>query len=321
MKDKNKKKVIVTGIAAALITISVSGVVIFQDKTRDDRSEKRTEIREVGSEDSSEIQELFGGTKKGKSDQKAESKTESKVKKVDTSKEQSTEGKSKTTDKKNPKGPSGKTTEQTSTGQAGTTRQPGTTEAPTRKPGSTGTTAQPGMTEAPSSPTKKPDYTRQPGTTSQPSTTEAPAPTKAPSTTSQPTTTRQPATTEAPTEHKHDYKAVKTYTQKVLVKDAWTEEVKEKVPKYVDVQKSKCSYCGKDLTGDPNAYDHTEHCGEYYYDDVMGEYIYTGTSIIDYYETVQDGYEYEIDYVEHPAEYKNKTVTVYKCSCGAIYEE
>ena len=113
-------------------------------------------------------------------------------------------------------------------------------------------------------------------------------------------------------------------SEKVLVKDAWTEEVKEKVPKYVTITKSKCSYCGKDLTGlGIAAADHYEHCGEYYYNEYDDEWEYAGASMINYTETVQDGYEYETDYIEHPAEYKtnNYTSVTYRCSCGDSYTE
>ena len=55
----------------------------------------------------------------------------------------------------------------------------------------------------------------------------------------------------------------------------------------------------------------------------MGEYIYTGASIIVYYETMQDGYEDEVTYIDHPAEYKTETYSIvtYKCSCGDSYTE
>ena len=84
--------------------------------------------------------------------------------------------------------------------------------------------------------------------------------------------------------------------------EAWDEDVQE--------LHDFCSYCGKDITDDGN---HIFRCGKKYYDEDLGEEIYSGSSSVGRYVTV--------DTIHHPAEYeiqKEKVFKGRKCStCGA----
>ena len=168
-----------------------------------------------------------------------------------------------------------------------------TTESATKKPGSQATT------EA-----KTPGREDGKVTTNQTVTTER-------STTERPTTaaTTERPTTEKPkpepttTEHVHTWKDVyETQEKKVCVSEAWDEDVQE--------LHDFCSYCGKDITDDGN---HIFRCGKKYYDEDLGEEIYSGSSSVGRYVTV--------DTIHHPAEYeiqKEKVLVGRKCStCGA----
>ena len=131
------------------------------------------------------------------------------------------------------------------------------------------------------------------------------------STTERPTTaaTTERPTTEKPksepttTEHVHTWKDVyETQEKKVCVSEAWDEDVYE--------NQSFCSYCGKNIDGNP---DHIFECGRKYYDEDIGEEIYEGSS-----EVIKPT---KVDTIHHPAEYeiqKEKVLVGRKCStCGA----
>lgn len=163
-----------------------------------------------------------------------------------------------------------------------------TTESTTKKPSSQTTT------EA-----KTPGREDGKVTTNQPATTER-------STTERPTerpTTEKPKPEPTTTEHVHTWKDVyETQEKKVCVSEAWDEDVQE--------LHDFCSYCGKDITDDGN---HIFRCGKKYYDEDLGEEIYSGSSSVGRYVTV--------DTIHHPAEYeiqKEKVFKGRKCStCGA----
>ena len=127
-------------------------------------------------------------------------------------------------------------------------------------------------------------------------------------TTNQTVTTERP-TTEKPkpepttTEHVHTWKDVyETQEKKVCVSEAWDEDVYE--------NQSFCSYCGKNIDGNP---DHIFECGKKYYSEALGEEIYSGSS-----EIIKP---VKVDTIHHPAEYeiqKEKIFVGRKCStCGA----
>ena len=140
-------------------------------------------------------------------------------------------------------------------------------------------------------------------TTSQPATTErstTETPTERPTTAA---TTEKPKPEPTTTEHVHTWKDVyETKEKKVCVSEAWDEDVQE--------LHDFCSYCGKDITDDGN---HIFRCGKKYYDEDLGEEIYSGSSSVGRYVTV--------DTIHHPAEYeiqKEKVLVGRKCStCGA----
>lgn len=186
----------------------------------------------------------------------------------------------------------GKTTRATT--EEGVTEGKTTTETPTTE--GTSPTERPTTTEAP---TTERSTTERP-TTERPTTTEAPT-TERP-TTERPTT-EKPTTQEPSTECKHDWVAqYETKTEKVEVESAWDEEITEKHP--------FCTYCGKDVLGDPN---HIGYCGEYYYSDFFKDWIYAGASSV--------SKSVVVDVIHHPAKYETKKTKVligYKCSkCGA----
>lgn len=116
-------------------------------------------------------------------------------------------------------------------------------------------------------------------------------------------TAEKPKSEQATTEHVHTWKDVyETQEKKVCVSEAWDEDVQE--------LHDFCSYCGKDITDDGN---HIFRCGKKYYDEDLGEEIYSGSSSVGRYVTV--------DTIHHPAEYeiqKEKVFKGRKCStCGA----
>ena len=196
----------------------------------------------------------------------------------------------------------GKTTEQkskTTKAVKATTEAKATTEKATAKGKSGDKIAKSGKT------TTKPDATTQEQkSTREQATTREQTTTRKQTTTREQSTTREQATTEAPTreqttECSHNWVA-QTKTEKVLVEDAWDEDVYER--------RSFCSYCGKDTTNDIS---HSGNCGEEYYDEDLGMTIHEGAS--DIIRSVK------VDTIHHPAVYENQTVTTgYKCSkCGA----
>lgn len=116
-------------------------------------------------------------------------------------------------------------------------------------------------------------------------------------------TTEKPKPEQATTEHVHTWKDVyETQEKKVCVSEAWDEDVYE--------DHSFCSYCGKDISGNPN---HIFNCGEKYYSESLGEEIYEGSSAV-----IKP---VKVDVIHHPAEYeiqKEKVFVGRKCStCGA----
>ena len=163
-----------------------------------------------------------------------------------------------------------------------------TTESTTKKPSSQTTT------EA-----KTPGREDGKVTTNQPVTTER-------STTERPTerpTTEKPKPEPTTTEHVHTWKDVyETQEKKVCVSEAWDEDVYE--------NQSFCSYCGKNIDGNP---DHIFECGKKYYSEALGEEIYSGSC-----EIIKP---VKVDTIHHPAEYeiqKEKIFVGRKCStCGA----
>lgn len=219
----------------------------------------------------------------GTTERKADVKTTSKA----TTTEKATKA---ATSEKSKKG-STKTTKKDKKGSATTT------ESTTKKPGSQTTT------EA-----KTPGREDGKATTSQPVTTErstTETPTERPTTaaTTERPTTEKPKSEPTTTEHVHTWKDVyETQEKKVCVSEAWDEDVQE--------LHDFCSYCGKDITDDGN---HIFRCGKKYYDEDLGEEIYSGSSSVGRYVTV--------DTIHHPAEYeiqKEKVFKGRKCStCGA----
>ena len=140
-------------------------------------------------------------------------------------------------------------------------------------------------------------------TTSQPATTESPTERPTTAATTERATTERPKPEPTTTEHVHTWKDVyETQEKKVCVSEAWDEDVQE--------LHDFCSYCGKDITDDGN---HIFRCGKKYYDEDLGEEIYSGSSSVGRYVTV--------DTIHHPAEYeiqKEKIFVGRKCStCGA----
>ena len=145
-------------------------------------------------------------------------------------------------------------------------------------------------------------------TTSKATTTETPTerPTTAATTeraTTERPTAEKPKPEQATTEHVHTWKDVyETQEKKVCVSEAWDEDVYE--------DHSFCSYCGKDISGNPN---HIFNCGEKYYSESLGEEIYEGSSAV-----IKPT---KVDTIHHPAEYeiqKEKVLVGRKCStCGA----
>lgn len=167
-----------------------------------------------------------------------------------------------------------------------------TTESATKKPGSQATTE---------AKTSGGDDGRV--TTSQPATTESPTERPTTAATTERATTERPKPEPTTTEHVHTWKDVyETQEKKVCVSEAWDEDVQE--------LHDFCSYCGKDITDDGN---HIFRCGKKYYDEDLGEEIYSGSSSVGRYVTV--------DTIHHPAEYeiqKEKVFKGRKCStCGA----
>ena len=166
-----------------------------------------------------------------------------------------------------------------------------TTESATKKPGSQATTE----AKTPGGDNGKVTTSQQ---TTERSTTETP--TERPTTAA---TTEKPKPEPTTTEHVHTWKDVyETKEKKVCVSEAWDEDVQE--------LHDFCSYCGKDITDDGN---HIFRCGKKYYDEDLGEEIYSGSSSVGRYVTV--------DTIHHPAEYeiqKEKVLVGRKCStCGA----
>lgn len=149
-------------------------------------------------------------------------------------------------------------------------------------------------------------------TTGEQTTTEAQSTTREQPTTEKTTreqpTTREQTTTETTTrenttECSHNWVAqYDTKTEKVLVEDAWDEDVYE--------DRAFCSYCGKDITGDTN---HIGYCGKEYYDEELGITIHEGASSIILPKKVKT--------IHHPEKYENQTtkyISGYVCSkCGA----
>lgn len=167
-----------------------------------------------------------------------------------------------------------------------------TTESATKKPGSQATTE---------AKTSGGDDGRV--TTSQPATTESPTERPTTAATTERPTTEKPKPEPTTTEHVHTWKDVyETQEKKVCVSEAWDEDVYE--------NQSFCSYCGKNIDGNP---DHIFECGKKYYSEALGEEIYSGSS-----EIIKP---VKVDTIHHPAEYeiqKEKIFVGRKCStCGA----
>lgn len=139
--------------------------------------------------------------------------------------------------------------------------------------------------------------------TTERSTTETPTERPTTAATTERATTEKPKPDQATTEHVHTWKYVyETQEKKVCVSEAWDEDVYE--------DHSFCSYCGKDISGNPN---HIFNCGEKYYSESLGEEIYEGSSAV-----IKP---VKVDVIHHPAEYeiqKEKVLVGRKCStCGA----
>ncbi|MFQ9049587.1 MAG: hypothetical protein ACLR62_03470 [Coprococcus sp.] len=139
--------------------------------------------------------------------------------------------------------------------------------------------------------------------TTERSTTETPTERPTTAATTERATTEKPKPDQATTEHVHTWKDVyETQEKKVCVSEAWDEDVYE--------DHSFCSYCGKDISGNPN---HIFNCGEKYYSESLGEEIYEGSSAV-----IKP---VKVDVIHHPAEYeiqKEKVLVGRKCStCGA----
>lgn len=175
-----------------------------------------------------------------------------------------------------------------------------TTEASTKKdemkPGSQATT------EAKTSSGDNGKVTTSQQTTETPTEKPTTAATTERATTERPTA-EKPKPEQATTEHVHTWKDVyETQEKKVCVSEAWDEDVYE--------DHSFCSYCGKDISGNPN---HIFNCGEKYYSESLGEEIYEGSSAV-----IKP---VKVDVIHHPAEYeiqKEKVFVGRKCStCGA----
>ena len=172
-----------------------------------------------------------------------------------------------------------------------------TTESATKKPGSQATT------EAKTSGGDNGKVTTNQTVTTERSTTETPTERPTTAATTERPTTEKPKSEPTTTEHVHTWKDVyETQEKKVCVSEAWDEDVQE--------LHDFCSYCGKDITDDGN---HIFRCGKKYYDEDLGEEIYSGSSSVGRYVTV--------DTIHHPAEYeiqKEKVLVGRKCStCGA----
>lgn len=139
--------------------------------------------------------------------------------------------------------------------------------------------------------------------TTERSTTETPTERPTTAATTERATTEKPKPDQVTTEHVHTWKDVyETQEKKVCVSEAWDEDVYE--------DHSFCSYCGKDISGNPN---HIFNCGEKYYSESLGEEIYEGSSAV-----IKP---VKVDVIHHPAEYeiqKEKVLVGRKCStCGA----
>lgn len=140
-------------------------------------------------------------------------------------------------------------------------------------------------------------------TTNQTVTTETPTERPTTAATTERPTTEKPKPEPTTTEHVHTWKDVyETQEKKVCVSEAWDEDVYE--------NQSFCSYCGKNIDGNP---DHIFECGKKYYSEALGEEIYSGSS-----EIIKP---VKVDTIHHPAEYeiqKEKIFVGRKCStCGA----
>lgn len=140
-------------------------------------------------------------------------------------------------------------------------------------------------------------------TTNQTVTTETPTERPTTAATTERPTTEKPKPEPTTTEHVHTWKDVyETQEKKVCVSEAWDEDVYE--------NQSFCSYCGKNIDGNP---DHIFECGKKYYSEALGEEIYSGSS-----EIIKP---VKVDTIHHPAEYeiqKEKVLVGRKCStCGA----
>lgn len=139
--------------------------------------------------------------------------------------------------------------------------------------------------------------------TTERSTTETPTERPTTAATTERATTEKPKPEPTTTEHVHTWKDVyETQKKKVCVSEAWDEDVYE--------NQSFCSYCGKNIDGNP---DHIFECGKKYYSEALGEEIYSGSS-----EIIKP---VKVDTIHHPAEYeiqKEKVLVGRKCStCGA----
>lgn len=139
--------------------------------------------------------------------------------------------------------------------------------------------------------------------TTERSTTETPTERPTTAATTERATTEKPKPEPTTTEHVHTWKDVyETQEKKVCVSEAWDEDVYE--------NQSFCSYCGKNIDGNP---DHIFECGKKYYSEALGEEIYSGSS-----EIIKP---VKVDTIHHPAEYeiqKEKVLVGRKCStCGA----
>lgn len=172
-----------------------------------------------------------------------------------------------------------------------------TTESATKKPGSQTTT------EAKTPGREDGKVTTNQTVTTERSTTETPTERPTTAATTERPTTEKPKSEPTTTEHVHTWKDVyETQEKKVCVSEAWDEDVYE--------DHSFCSYCGKDISGNPN---HIFNCGEKYYSESLGEEIYEGSSAV-----IKP---VKVDVIHHPAEYeiqKEKVFVGRKCStCGA----
>lgn len=109
-----------------------------------------------------------------------------------------------------------------------------------------------------------------------------------------PVSAETPKSTQKPTTHQHNWVDI-TETRKVLVAEAWDEDV------YEERDKTVCNVCGKDISGNVSAHQKAHALA----DEGSGYHV--------------EWYNVKTGTIHHDAEYKNETVVIgQKCStCGA----